>query len=104
MLDLSTGIEVAFRPQDAQGLEHAKPEQLVGIEISPCGLGLHFPALDVNLYLPTLLDGFLGSRRWMAAAMGKHRGKAAAEAKAAVARANGRLGGRPKKIPQTENA
>jgi hypothetical protein len=36
------------------------------IEISPSGLGLHFPAIDADLYLPALLDGFLGSRRWMA--------------------------------------
>lgn len=90
---LSSGLEIAFRPHDAQGLEAARPAQLAGIEISPSGLGLHFPALDADLYLPALLEGFLGSRRWMASAMGK----AATTQKAAAARANGRLGGRPRK-------
>lgn len=56
-------MEVAFKACDAQGLENAKPEDLHGIEISPSGLGLHFPALDADLYLPALLNGFLGSRR-----------------------------------------
>ena len=97
VIDLSTGLSVAFRPHDAEGLEHAKPDQLAVIEISPSGLGLHFPALDADLYLPALLDGFLGSRRWMAARLGTTGGKATSDAKTAAARANGRLGGRPKK-------
>jgi hypothetical protein len=47
------------------------------VEFSPSGLGLHFPKLDADLYLPALLEGFLGSRRCMASAMGKAGGKAA---------------------------
>lgn len=61
---LSTGLDVAFSPHDAQGLEAAKPADLARIEISPSGLGLHFPKLDADLYLPALLEGFLGSKRW----------------------------------------
>lgn len=98
VIDLSSGIEIAFRPHDAQGLERAKPDELSEIEISPSGLGIHFPRLDADLYLPALLEGFLGSRRWMAAEMGKRGGKAVTESKAAAARENGRLGGRPRKI------
>jgi hypothetical protein len=66
------------------------------IEISPSGLGLHFPALDVDLYLPALLEGYLGSRQWMASAMGKAGGCVTSDAKARASRANGRLGGRPR--------
>lgn len=97
VIDLSSGIEIAFRPHDAQGLERAKTDDLSEIEISPSGLGIYFPRLDADLYLPALLEGFLGSRRWMAAEMGKIGGKAATDAKSAAARENGRLGGRPKK-------
>lgn len=97
VIDLSSGIEIAFRPHDAQGLEHAKPHQLAEIEISPSGMGIHFPRLDADLYLPAILEGFLGSRRWMAVEMGKRGGKITTEAKAAAARENGRLGGRPRK-------
>ncbi len=98
VIDLSSGLEVAFRPHDAQGLERAKPEDLAEIEISPSGLGIHFPRLDADLYLPALLEGFLGSRRWMAAEMGRRGGKAVSEVKAVTARENGKLGGRPRKL------
>ena len=97
VIELSSGIEIAFRPHDAQGLERAKPDDMSEIEISPSGLGIHFPRLDADLYLPALLEGFLGSRHWMAAELGKRGGKAKTDAKAKAARENGRLGGRPKK-------
>ena len=98
VIDLSSGLSIAFRPQDAQGFEQAKPEQLANIEISPSGLGLHFPAIDADIYLPGLLEGFLGSRRWMAAQLGKAGGSATSPAKTRAVRANGKLGGRPKKV------
>ncbi len=98
VIGLSTGIEVAFRPRDAQGLERARPSQLDTIEISPSGLGIHFPKLDADIYLPALLEGFLGSKRWIAAEHGRLGGSTSTTAKAAAARRNGRLGGRPRKI------
>lgn len=97
-IDLSSGLSISFRPQDAQGLEYARPSQLAKIEISPSGLGLHFPALDADISLPGLLEGFLGSRRWMAAQLGKAGGSVKSRAKTVAVRANGRLGGRPKKV------
>lgn len=68
------------------------------------GLGIHFPRLDADLCLPALLEGFLGSRCWIAAEMGKAGGKATTEAKAIAARENGRLGGRPKKAKELATA
>jgi hypothetical protein len=97
VIDLSNGTFFGFRPQDAEGLEHAKPEQLKQVEISPSGMGLHFPALDADIYVPALLRGFFGSRRWMAAQLGKAGGSATSAAKSAAARKNGKLGGRGKK-------
>jgi hypothetical protein len=94
---LSTGLEIAFRPQDAQDLEAAGPEDLAEIEIDPPGFGLHFPKLDADLYLPALLEGFFGSRTWAAARLGQAGGKARTPAKQAASRANGKLGGRPRK-------
>jgi Protein of unknown function (DUF2442) len=94
---LSSGIDVMFGPERAQGLQHATPTQLDTIEISPSGLGLHFPKLDADLYLPALLEGWLGSRRWMAARMGERGGRARSAAKRAASRENGKLGGRPRK-------
>ncbi len=60
----------------ASGLENARPADLVDAEISPSGLGVHFPKLDADIYIPALLEGFLGSKRWMASEMGKVGGKA----------------------------
>ena len=66
VLVLDARVHVAFSPRDAQGLENATPDQLSNIEISPSGLGVHFPATDADVYLPSLLKGFLGSNAWMA--------------------------------------
>jgi hypothetical protein len=98
VVGLSSGIDVMFSPEQAQGLEGAKPAQLGTIEISPSGLGLHFPKLDADLYLPALLDGWLGSKRWMAARMGERGGRARSEAKRSASRENGKLGGRPRRV------
>jgi len=97
VVSLETGLELAFSPKNAEGLEHAQPAELADAEVSPSGLGIHFPHLDADLYLPALLEGFLGSRRWLAAEQGKIGGKVSSEAKSAAARLNGKLGGRPKK-------
>jgi hypothetical protein len=94
---LSSGIELVIPPESVQGLQGAKTSELEQIEISPSGFGLHFPKLDADLYLPALLEGFLGSRRWIAARLGRKGGEVRSEAKAAASRANGKLGGRPKR-------
>jgi hypothetical protein len=96
VVELSSKLAVSFRPDDAQGLEHAKAADLAEIELSPSGFGIHFPRLDADFYVPALLEGFLGSRKWMAARMGEAGGKSRSRAKKAAARANGMKGGRPR--------
>ena len=97
VIHLDSRLDIAFSPHDAQGLEDARPEQLEPIEISPSGFGIHFPKLDADLYLPALLEGFLGSKKWTATRMGAVGGRAKSEAKSAAAKRNGILGGRPRK-------
>jgi hypothetical protein len=67
IIRLTTGLELGFAPRDVQGLEHATAADLKIIEIDAFGLGIHFPAVDADLYVPALLQGHLGSERWMAA-------------------------------------
>lgn len=97
VIDLSSKVTLAFSPRDAEGLEDATPAQLEEIEISPSGFGIHFPKLDADIYIPALLEGFLGSKKWMAARLGQIGGQSRSRAKKVAARANGKLGGRPKK-------
>lgn len=94
---LMTGIEIGFAPSDAEGLQDASPEDLADIKVQGMGLGLHFPRLDADLYVPALLEGVLGSKRWMAARLGAAGGRVRTSAKAAASRANGKSGGRPRK-------
>ncbi len=101
-VELDNGCAFEFPVEQAQGLAGAKASDLQTIEISAAGLGLHWPKLDADLYVPALVRASLGSKQWMAE-IGATGGKAATGAKAAAARVNGRLGGRPRK-PRLEAA
>jgi hypothetical protein len=94
---LTTGVELGFAPRDVEGLQHASAEDLKVIEVEGFGLGIHFPKLDADLYVPALLQGVLGSRRWLAARLGAVGGRARSAAKAAASRENGKRGGRPRR-------
>ncbi len=94
---LSSKLQMAFSPADVEGLEKANPAQLEPIEISPSGFGLHFPKLDADIYIPALLEGFLGSKTWMAKRLGSAGGRRKSAAKASASKENGKLGGRPRK-------
>lgn len=72
---LTTGVEIGFAPRDAEGLQHAKRDDLAVIEVDALGLGIHFPRLDADLYVPALLEGALGSETWMAARSDAGRGR-----------------------------
>jgi hypothetical protein len=73
---LTTGVEIGFAPRDAEGLQHASAEDLKSIEVEAFGLGIHFPRLDADLYVPALLKGMLGSKRWMTARIQAASGRA----------------------------
>jgi len=97
VIRLSSDLEVSFSPRAAQGLEHATPADLQKIEVTPSGFGVHFPKLDADLYVPAILEGFLGSKKWMAARLGQVGGRSRSEAKRVASKRNGVLGGRPRK-------
>ncbi len=97
VVNLNTGVRIAFPARLAEGLAEASPDDLAEIEIRPAGLGLHWPKLDADVYVPTLLQGVFGSKRWMAAELGAAGRRVRSRAKASAARDNGRKGGRPRK-------
>jgi hypothetical protein len=97
LIELSSKVILSFSPTDVEGIEHATPSQLNEIEISPSGFGIRFPAVDADLYVPALLEGFLGSKTWMASRLGHLGGQSRSKAKRTASRTNGKLGGRAKK-------
>jgi protein involved in temperature-dependent protein secretion len=97
VIGLNNGVMVMVPVSLLEGLSSAPPDDLADIEISPSGLGLHWPRLDADFYVPALLQGVFGTKRWMAAQLGASGGKATSPAKANAARENGRKGGRPRK-------
>ena len=97
VIHLSSRMDLSFSRTMPKVWRMPRPAQLEEIEISPSGFGIHFPTLDADLYLPGLLEGLLGSKRWMASRLGQMGGVSRVGAKRAAARANGKLGGRPRK-------
>lgn len=102
-VELNNGCAFDFPVEHAQGLAGAKAADLRIIEVQAAGLGLYWPRLDADLYVPSLVRGILGTKHWMAQ-IGAAGGRAATAPKAAAARANGKLGGRPRKLPEQEPA
>jgi hypothetical protein len=98
VVGLSNGLELGIPVSLAQGLSQARAADLAHIEISPTGLGLHWPRLDADLYVPALIEGVFGTRQWMARTLGRSGGSSKSAAKRRASRANGKLGGRPRKV------
>src|SRR5690349_17595454 len=100
VITLPTGVELGLAPRDVEGLAGASTADVRAVEVDGVGLGVHFPRLDVDLYVPALLKGVLGSRNWMAARLGAVGGQARSAAKGSAARENGGHGGRPRKAAE----
>jgi hypothetical protein len=94
---LSNQRRLVLPVEDLQGLGSATHEQLRKYELMGRGTGISFPELDVDLYVPALIEGVYGNRRWMAQ-LGKKGGTSKTEAKRRAARINGAKGGRPRRV------
>lgn len=86
MITLNNGVVVGFPLSALPGLEKATPDNLRKIEIEGGGYGVHVASLDADVSVPMLLADQLGSTIMRRAV-----------ARANASKANGRLGGRPRK-------
>jgi hypothetical protein len=100
MVRLTNGRRLVLPIEDLQGVENATAKQLQNIEILGRGTGINFPDIDAGFYVPSLIEGVYGNRRWMSE-LGKRGGSARTEAKQIASRANGAKGGRPRKVVDT---
>src|SRR4051812_7142165 len=89
VLTLNTQVQISFPPDIAEGLAGASAEDLAVIEVSPSGLGLHWPRLEADLYLPGLLNGQMGSKRWGTDAAGAARDRSPSLASGVVPQESG---------------
>jgi len=96
IVGLSNGRRLVLPIEDLQGLSKATHEQIQNFELLGRGTGISFPDLDVDIYVPALIEGVYGNRRWMAE-LGRKGGEARTEAKRRAAQMNGSKGGRPKR-------
>lgn len=95
ILTLNDDSRRAIPREDLQGLQSATKDQLARVEILGGGTGLHWPELDADLYVPGLLRGIYGTKKWMAE-IGSRGGAVRSAAKKSSARVNGIKGGRPR--------
>ncbi len=64
ILRLNNGRRLVIPREELQGLENATEAQISQIEIFS-GLDIAWPQLDLDHYLPALVDGIYGSEKWM---------------------------------------
>jgi len=81
--------------QELQGVSRAKAAKVVADRAANA---IRWPELDVDLYVPSLVEGIFGTKKWMSD-IGKLGGAVRSKSKSEAARRNGAKGGRPRKEP-----
>lgn len=95
-LTFGGGGSMAIPRKIIPGLARASMSKMESIVVSPGGDALSWPSLDVDVYVPGLVERAFGTRLF-AAATGRRGCRRRSKAKAAAAKANGTKGGRPRK-------
>lgn len=96
-IHFNNDVIFSFMAESVEAIAMLSSETLVTVELTPSGKGLRWDEPDIDLSIQGLLLGIFGSNLWMKkiAAQGGH---STSEKKKAASRANGKKGGRPKKV------
>ena len=97
IVNLSTGRRLVLPVEEIEDISGATHEQLVNYKLIGPGTMIEFPNIDVGLSVDALIAGWYGAKRWMAE-RGRKGGSAKTTAKRRASRANGKKGGRPRKV------
>ena len=95
-IELVSGVGVSIPVARIESLAGAPASVIRSVRLQGGGYGLHWPSLDLDIAVPELVAGCFGSRTWMSA-LARQGGKVSSPAKRRAARANWKLGGRPRK-------
>lgn len=95
-LAFRSGVSMAIPRAMIPGLESASESNLEVFEVSPADDALSWPSLDVDVYVPGLVERAFGNRLF-AAATGRRGGRRRSKAKAAASKIYGAKGGRLRK-------
>lgn len=95
-LEFAGGGTITIPRRAIWELADAPLAALDSVAASPAGDALACRTLDVDIYIPGLIERVFGTRL-LAAASGRRGGQQRSRAKAVAARANGAKGGRPRK-------
>ncbi len=95
-VELVSGVGVSIPVASIEGLAGAPASVIRSVRMQGGGYGLWWPSLDLDVAVPELVAGCFGSRPWMSA-LARQGAKVSSPAKRRAARANGKLGGRPRK-------
>src|SRR5271165_3817023 len=88
VIDLANGCAYAFPAQHVQDLKGSSGEDLAVVEVDGAGFNLRWPTLDVDLYVPALVNGIFGNRAWMTRELARLAGQTKSPKKATAARSN----------------
>ena len=96
-LHFTNGATFSFLTKSIEAIASLPTEVLATVELTPSGKGLRWDEPDIDLSIQGLLLGSFGSKVWMRE-IASRGGSSTSTKKKAASRANGKKGGRPKKV------
>lgn len=103
VIKLRNGAKLIVPNKLIQGLQTDDLSALRDIELFLDGTEIHWPTLDVQFRVKSLIDGVFGTPRWIEqlkqhySTIGTKGGSSKSKAKSTASRVNGKKGGRPRK-------
>lgn len=110
VLEMESGVTCMVPVSLIQGLQTDDIAALNDFELLFRGTEIHWHSLDVQFTIRSLINGRFGTQKWMSSLqqhlsdIGRKGGKAKTPAKRTASIANGKKGGRPKKVTQPDLA